>query len=74
MTGNVREWTNDWYDANYYPFMPKKISFEILSAYSRRQDRRKFMAPGAVSLQYGADGKIERLRLYLSETEEVVAL
>ena len=24
MTGNVREWTNDWYDANYYPFMPKQ--------------------------------------------------
>jgi len=21
--GNVIEWTNDWYDANYYPFMPK---------------------------------------------------
>jgi sulfatase modifying factor 1 len=24
MIGNVREWTNDWYDANYYAFMPKK--------------------------------------------------
>jgi len=24
MVGNVREWTNDWYDANYYAFMPKK--------------------------------------------------
>jgi sulfatase modifying factor 1 len=23
MTGNVMEWTNDWYDNNYYPFMPK---------------------------------------------------
>ena len=22
--GNVMEWTNDWYDANYYPFMPKQ--------------------------------------------------
>ena len=21
--GNVIEWTNDWYDSNYYPFMPK---------------------------------------------------
>jgi len=21
--GNVMEWTNDWYDNNYYPFMPK---------------------------------------------------
>ena len=24
MIGNVQEWTNDWYFANYYPFMPKK--------------------------------------------------
>jgi len=24
MIGNVMEWTNDWYDANYYPFMPKR--------------------------------------------------
>ena len=23
MTGNVMEWTNDWYDNNYYPFMSK---------------------------------------------------
>ena len=22
--GNVMEWTNDWYDNNYYPFMPKQ--------------------------------------------------
>jgi len=24
MIGNVMEWTNDWYDNNYYPFMPKE--------------------------------------------------
>jgi formylglycine-generating enzyme required for sulfatase activity len=24
MTGNVMEWTSDWYDANYFPFMPKE--------------------------------------------------
>jgi formylglycine-generating enzyme required for sulfatase activity len=24
MMGNVMEWTNDWYDNNYYPFMPKR--------------------------------------------------
>jgi len=23
MIGNVREWVNDWYDINYYAFMPK---------------------------------------------------
>ena len=50
------------------------ISFEIIAAYSRREDRRKFTAPGAVFLQFGADGKIERLRLFLAETAEVVAL
>ena len=49
-------------------------SFEIIAAWSRREDRRKFMAPGAVFLQFNADGKIERLRLYLAETEEVKAL
>ena len=50
------------------------ISFEIIAAYSRRQDRRKFTAPGAVFLQVGPDGKIQQLRLYLAETSEVVAL
>ena len=50
------------------------ISFEIIGAWSRRQDRRKFTAPGAVFLQYGANGKIERLRLYLAETAEVSPL
>ena len=24
MIGNVMEWTNDWYDLNYYAFMPKQ--------------------------------------------------
>ena len=24
MIGNVMEWANDWYDNNYYPFMPKQ--------------------------------------------------
>jgi len=50
------------------------ISFEIIAAYSRRDDRRKFTAPGSVFLQVGPDGKIDRLRLYLAETAEVVAL
>ena len=50
------------------------MSFEIIAAYSKREDRRKYTAPGAVFLQFGADGKIERLRLYLTETAEVVAL
>jgi formylglycine-generating enzyme required for sulfatase activity len=24
MIGNVMEWSNEWYDNNYYPFMPKR--------------------------------------------------
>ena len=24
MVGNLMEWTTDWYDSNYYPFMPKE--------------------------------------------------
>ena len=48
------------------------ISFQILAAYSSREDRRRFMAPGAVFLQVGTDGKIQRIRLYLTEMSEVV--
>src|SRR6266581_1060950 len=50
------------------------ISFEIIAAWSRREDRRKFTGPGSVLLQYNADGKIDRLRLYVSEISEVTAL
>src|SRR5712691_800273 len=50
------------------------ISFEIIAAWSRREDRRKFTGPGSVFLQYNADGKIDRLRLYVSEISEVTAL
>jgi hypothetical protein len=50
------------------------ISFEIIAAWSRREDRRKFTGPGSVFLQYNADGKIDRLRLYVAEISEVKAL
>jgi len=50
------------------------ISFEIIAAWSRREDRRKFTGPGSVFLQYNADGKIDRLRLYVGEISEVTAL
>jgi len=50
------------------------MSFEIVAAWSRREDRRKFTGPGAVFLQYNADGKIDRLRLYVAEIAEVTAL
>jgi len=51
------------------------ISFQIIGAWSMREDRlnKRFMAPGAVFLQFGEDGKIQRLRLYLTEITRVVA-
>ena len=50
------------------------VSFEIIAAWSRREDRRKFTGPGAVFLQYNAAGKIDRLRLYVAEISEVKPL
>jgi hypothetical protein len=50
------------------------IAFQIIAAYSLRQDRRKFTAPGAVFLQLNPEGKINRLRLFEAEVSEVVAL
>ena len=50
------------------------LSFQIIAAYSMRENRRKFTAPGMVILQVGVDGKIRRLRLFLTETAEVEPL
>jgi len=50
------------------------LSFQIIAAYSLRENRRKFTAPGMVVLQVDADGKIKRLRLFLAETAEVEPL
>ena len=50
------------------------LSYQIIAAYSLRENRRKFTAPGMVVLQVGADGKIKRLRLLLAETAEVEPL
>ena len=50
------------------------VAFQIIAGYSLREDRRRFMEPGAVFLQFGADGKIKRLRLLHSEKAEIVDL
>jgi len=47
------------------------ISFQIIGNYALREDRKRFMAPGAVFLQYGPDAKIHRIRLIVGEIEEV---
>ncbi len=49
------------------------ISFPIFVDYSTRTDRRRFLEVGAVFIQYGEDGKIQRFRLFQSEKEEVLA-
>lgn len=48
------------------------ISFQTIAAYSLRKDRRRFMEPGAVFLQFREDGKIQRIRLLLAERDEVL--
>jgi hypothetical protein len=51
------------------------ISFQIIGAWSEREDRlnKRFMAPGSVFLQFNDAGKIYRMRLYLTEITRVVA-
>ena len=50
------------------------VSFQIIAVYSQRQNRRRFMSPGTVVLQTGADKKINRVRLYLTELSKVSPL
>ena len=58
-----------------FPWGGYGISFHIIGAWSEREDRlnKRFMAPGAVFLQYNDEGKIYRMRLYLTEITRVVA-
>ena len=48
------------------------ISFQVIAVSSLRTDRRRFMEPGAVFLQYREDGKISRIRLLQAEKDEVI--
>jgi len=58
-----------------FPWGGYGISFQIIGAWSMREDRlnKRFMAPGSVFLQYDDQGKIYRMRLYLPEITRVVA-
>jgi hypothetical protein len=50
-------------------------SFPVIAVYSAREDRKRYMAYGVVILQTREeDGKIQRLRLYLMEVNEVVPI
>jgi hypothetical protein len=53
------------------PWGGTAVAFQIRATWSLRENRRRFTSPGAVFLEYGADGKIHRLRLFLAETSEV---
>jgi hypothetical protein len=53
------------------PWGGTAVAFQIRGTWSMRENRRRFTSPGAVFLEYGADGKIHRLRLFLAETSEV---
>ncbi len=50
------------------------IAVPIIAAYSLREDRRRFGAPGILVLQTNDEGKIQRFRLYLTEIFEVSAI
>jgi hypothetical protein len=54
------------------PWGGVSIAFQVHAAYSLREDRRRFLELGALFVQYGDDGKIHRLRLFLEEKDEVV--
>lgn len=49
------------------------VSFPIFLDYSARADRRRFWEVGAVFIQYGEDGKIQRFRIFQTEKEEVLS-
>ena len=48
------------------------IAFQVMASYTQREDRKRFFETGAAFIQYGEDGKIRRLRLILSEKDEVL--
>lgn len=54
------------------PWGGTSVAFQVLAAYTSRQTRTRYLELGAVFLQYGEDGKIHRIRLLLSEKNEVL--
>lgn len=52
------------------PWGGNQASVEFMAAYSLRDSRRRFMAPGAAFLEFDNDGKLRRVRLYISKDEQ----
>jgi hypothetical protein len=50
------------------------VAAQLIEADSQRMDRKRFMQIGGVFLQFNKDAKIYRMRLVLSEKEEIVDL
>ena len=48
------------------------VSYQIRAIYSLRENRVRYTGPGSVFLQFGEDGKIKRMRLFVTELSEVV--
>lgn len=69
-----KEITENILHVSALPWGGTAVSVEFTAVYSNREDRRKFMAPGAAFFQFAEDGKIRRLRLFLlkDETVEIV--
>ena len=68
----AQEKTTSLFHGTQPPWGGDSVAVEFVALYTQRQSRRQFMAPGAAFFQF-ADGKIRRLRLYISngETAEV---
>ena len=47
------------------------VSCQITGVYSLRENRRKFMSPGGLFVQFREDGKIQRLRFLVQKDETV---
>jgi hypothetical protein len=50
------------------------VSAQLIEANSQRVDRKRFMQVGGVFLQFDKDGKVYRMRLVLSEKDEIIDL
>jgi hypothetical protein len=56
------------------PWGGNAIAFQIIGVWSPRENRLRYAAPGSMFIQYGPDGKIQRLRIFLAEIEEIAPL
>jgi hypothetical protein len=71
-TGDFEGWRLVY--AAKLPWGGQGIAFPVIGNWSLRENRKRYTAPGIIVIQYNPEGKIKRLRIYLSEIEEVVTL